>query len=155
VASLILVQSEPWNVINRHAFSSSLPGRDGTVNRLLQSCLLKAYALIVGTGLLSTSWGRSLFYTAYELYKSFLEAGDIRPLRRFVVPGCVVLDIGANVGFFTKSFAMWVSGGGFVIAVEPEAYNVKQLVRTLEKSHLTRVVRVYQVRAITKSPRKV
>ena len=124
--------------------SRCTPGRDGTVNRLLQVCLLRIYKLVVGTGLLSTSWGRSLFYTAYDLYKSFLEAGDIRPLRRFVVPGGVVIDIGANVGFFTKRFAMWVSDGGFVMAVEPEAYNVKQLMRTLEKSDTTRVVRVFQ-----------
>jgi len=124
--------------------SCCAPRRDETVNRLLQSCLLRTYELICATGLLSTSWGRSLFYTAYDLYKSLLEAGDIRPLRHFVVSGGVVIDIGANVGFFTKRFAMWVSDGGFVIAVEPEAHNFDQLMRTLEKSDTTRVVRVFQ-----------
>ncbi|MBI3798166.1 MAG: FkbM family methyltransferase [Deltaproteobacteria bacterium] len=59
-------------------------------------------------------------------------------------PGEVVIDIGANVGFFTKRFARWVSNGGVVIAVEPETSNFRQLLRNLDKSGTAAVVRTVQ-----------
>ena len=108
---------------------------------IVQACLLKIYAQIVRTGFFSFSWGRSFFLTTYDLYKLFVEAGDIRSLRRFVKPGEIVIDVGANVGFFTKRFARWVSGGGFVIAVEPETANFSQLLRNLDNSGAAAVVR--------------
>jgi len=114
------------------------------LKRIIQSCLLKIYALVVRTGLLSNSWSRSLFLTTYDWYKLFVEAGNIQSLRRYVKPGEVVIDIGANVGFFTKRFARWVSDGGFVIAVEPETSNFRQLRRNLDKSGTAAVVRTVQ-----------
>jgi len=74
----------------------------------------------------------------------FVEAGDIQSLRSYVKPGEVVIDIGANVGFFTKRFARWVSDGGFVIAVEPETSNFRRLQWNLEKSGTAAVVRTVQ-----------
>ena len=114
------------------------------MKRIIQSCLLKIYALVVRTGLLSNSWSRSLFLTTYDWYKLFVEAGNIQSLRSYVKPGEVVIDIGANVGFFTKRFAQWVSDGGFVIAVEPETSNFCQLQWNLEKSGTAAVVRTVQ-----------
>ena len=60
----------------------------------------------------------------YLLYKDCLEAGPVQVLRRYVRPGTVVIDVGANIGYFTRQFATWVSNGGWVIAVEPEALNL-------------------------------
>lgn len=114
------------------------------MKRVIQSCLLRIYVQVVRTGLLSTSWGRSLFLTTYNWYKLFVEAGDIQSLRSYVKPGEVVIDIGANVGFFTKRFARWVSGDGFVIAVEPETFNFHQLLRNLDNSGAAAAVRPVQ-----------
>lgn len=121
-----------------------LPKSTPIVKRIIQAYLLKIYEQLSCTGLLSTPWGRSFFLTAYEWYKFFLEAGDIQSLRAYVQPGEVVIDIGANVGFFTKRFAKWVSGGGFVIAVEPEPSNFRQLQRGLKSSGTAAVVRTIQ-----------
>ena len=87
---------------------------------------------------------RKVFLTTYDWYKLFVEAGNIQSLRSYVKPGEVVIDIGANVGFFTKRFARWVSDGGFVIAVEPETSNFRQLLRNLDKSGTAAVVRTVQ-----------
>jgi FkbM family methyltransferase len=114
------------------------------MKQIIQLCLLKIYAQVLSTGLLSTSWGRSLFLTAYNWYKLFIETGDIQSLRSYVKPGEVVIDVGANVGFFTKRFARWVSDGGFVIAVEPEESNFRQLLRNLDNSGTAPVVRTVQ-----------
>jgi FkbM family methyltransferase len=114
------------------------------MKQIIQLFLLKIYALVLKTGFLSSSWGRSLFFTAYNWYKLLIEARDIQFLRTFVKPGEIVIDVGANVGFFTKRFANWVSNGGFVIAVEPEESNFRQLQRNLYKSDTAPVVKTVQ-----------
>ncbi|MBT3294329.1 MAG: FkbM family methyltransferase [Verrucomicrobia bacterium] len=110
----------------------------------VQELLLKTYALIVRTGVLETRAGRRLFAGAYNLYKLLLEACEIRFLRAYVKPGEVVVDVGANVGFFTRRFAQWVSDGGFVIAIEPEETNFRNLLRNLDRYHLAAAVRPFQ-----------
>ena len=114
------------------------------MKRIIQALLLKGYALIVRTGILSTSWGRSIFIGAYNLYKLTLEAGEIKSLKNYVKPGEVVIDIGANIGFFTKRFAKWVSDGGFVIAVEPESVNFRDLLKNLKKNKVADLVKTFQ-----------
>lgn len=60
-----------------------------------------------------------------------------------MVPDEIVIDIGANIGFYTKQLARWVSGnGGYVIAVEPEPANLSQLARCIERAGIRSVVRV-------------
>lgn len=112
------------------------------MNRILQSSLLRIYALIARSGILSTAWGRSAFNAAYGVYKSIGEAPHVRGLRALVVPDEIVIDIGANIGFYTKQLARWVSGKGYVIAVEPEPANLSQLARCIERSGIRSVVRV-------------
>lgn len=47
--------------------------------------------------------------------------------RRFIKPGMGVVDIGANIGYFTMLSASLVGESGFVLAVEPNAENMKLL----------------------------
>lgn len=56
--------------------------------------------------------------------------GDYEPhvqatFRRHIRPGMSVLDIGANIGFFTMLSASLVGPAGRVFAIEPNAENVK------------------------------
>jgi FkbM family methyltransferase len=44
-----------------------------------------------------------------------------------------VIDIGANIGFFTERFAKWTRDGGRVIAVEPDGHNVALLKQRLAR----------------------
>jgi FkbM family methyltransferase len=92
-----------------------------------QRVLLRLYALARRCGLFETAWGRRAFEWAYDAYKRWMEAADVEALRSFVEPGTWVVDVGANVGFFTTRFARWVSERGRVIAVEPEAANLARL----------------------------
>jgi len=95
-------------------------------------------------GFIRTSAGRWLFERDDGIYKSHLEAGDISHLRPFVRPGSVVIDVGANVGFFTRKFAGWVSDGGKVLAIEPEPVNVESLRRTVARAGLNSVVEIIE-----------
>ncbi len=55
------------------------------------------------------------------------EREEIDFLKRVVKPGMVVLDIGANIGFYTQIFSKLVGREGKVYAFEPEKNNFRNL----------------------------
>jgi FkbM family methyltransferase len=114
------------------------------MNRLLQGGLIRLYRLVKATGGLDTAPGRRIFEASYLFYKDRLEAGPIEMLRPYVRPGTVVIDVGANMGYFTRRFATWVWEGGRVIAVEPEAENFARLQHTVSLAGLADVVEAVQ-----------
>jgi FkbM family methyltransferase len=118
---------------------------------VIQACLIRTYQLIHSTGLLSTGVGEWAFRSAYTGYKRFIEAGSFAPLRSLVRPGTSVVDVGANLGFFTLEFARWVSDGGKVIAIEPEAVNYGRLRRAVIRAGVSRVVETVPAAAAEKS----
>jgi len=121
------------------------------VHRIAQNAFLHAYRLFIARELLRRAWGRRLFHTAYELYKRLFEARDIAALRAYVPEGGLVIDVGANVGFFTERFARWVGPAGRVVAIEPEANNFAGLVRRLAAKGLARRVDALQAVADARS----
>lgn len=94
----------------------------------IQDALLSLYSYARHRGMFQTRLGRWLFLKAYYAYKTLWEP-DIAFLRRFVAPDSWVVDVGANVGFFSRRFCNWVSGNGRVLAFEPEAENFRVLQR--------------------------
>ena len=92
----------------------------------MQDGLLSPYRHVRRHGLFSTPLGRWLFLNAYWTYKRLWER-DIAFLRRFVPRDAWVIDVGANVGFFSAQFCDWVSGAGRVLAFEPELENFRAL----------------------------
>lgn len=71
-----------------------------------------------------TPLGERAFSSAYWVYKSKIEARDARGFSRLIAPGATVIDVGANLGFFSRLF---VQAGANVIAVEPEHRNAEAL----------------------------
>lgn len=69
----------------------------------------------------------------YEPYQTELWQQDIRP-------GDVVLDIGANIGYYTLLFARWVGPTGRVYAFEPDPKNFDILKRNVELNGYANVV---------------
>ena len=47
------------------------------MNKHLQDSLLWTYRKVMDSGLMNSMIARNLFFTAYDLYKTFLEAGPI------------------------------------------------------------------------------
>ena len=77
-----------------------------------------------------------LFLAVYGIYKRYFEAGPIDRLQEFVPPGSLVIDVGANVGFFSLRFARWVGAEGKVIAIEPEERNCNNLVEAVARARV-------------------
>ena len=97
------------------------------MNPAFQRLLLSGYALVQRSGMLSTRPGRWLFGLAYDFYKARWEARRIDRLQALVPPGSLVVDVGANVGFYTRRVARWVGPQGRVLAIEPEQVNFDRL----------------------------
>jgi FkbM family methyltransferase len=55
------------------------------------------------------------------------EPGIAAIFNRYIKPGMAVIDIGANIGYFTMLMASLVEQSGLVVAVEPNPENIKLL----------------------------
>lgn len=108
---------------------------------------LAAYSLAARLRLTETRLGRGLFLWAYGLYKGRVEARHAVCLLDYIPPDSTVIDVGANVGFFTRLFARHLGPNGQVIAIEPEARNASDLRAMLAREGLAQRVTVVQALA--------
>jgi len=69
----------------------------------------------------------------------------IRGLLRLFRPDWTVLDVGANIGFWTIPMASALRGGGRLHAFEPVASNFLRLVENVRRNGLERVVQAHQL----------
>jgi FkbM family methyltransferase len=104
------------------------------LNKNLQNVGLGIYKTLSRMGVMSHPVARSLFLKAYAFYKAKIEAGPVDRLQQLVRPGTTVIDVGANIGFFTLKFAEWVGPSGNVIAIEPDEENFSALRVAISRS---------------------
>ncbi len=74
-----------------------------------------------------------IYKPLYFRYKKKSDKKKIKRLKQFIKPGMTILDIGANIGFYTKLFAEIVGENGKVYAFEPEEINFKRLKKITSK----------------------
>jgi FkbM family methyltransferase len=117
-------------------------------SRMLQSLIrdsaVRLFALMAKLRLDRIPGFNRVFLACYAIYKRYFEAGPIDRLKDFVPEGCLVIDVGANVGFFTLRFARWVGESGQVVAIEPEARNYDSLISALTRANVRHRVRALQ-----------
>jgi len=110
--------------------------------RPLQIFLLFAYRVVKVSGLLGWEPARLAFEWAYFAYKRYLEAPELRWLQAYVPPGSCVIDVGANIGFFSAMTANWVGKTGLVLAIEPEPENLGRLRERVTRLGITEWVKI-------------
>lgn len=93
---------------------------------MLQQFVLRFYRNPLIRAMTRSRLGAALFDRAYFLYKPAYEARDVGRLQSTVDPDAWIIDVGANIGFFTIVFACWLRQGK-VLALEPEADNFRRL----------------------------
>jgi FkbM family methyltransferase len=80
---------------------------------------------------------REIFYTGFD-------RADCRVLRNLVKPGAIVLDAGANIGYFSLLCAQWMRKEGIVHAFEPFPLTIARFERNLDLNPSLRgMVRVH------------
>ena len=108
--------------------------------RTLQTGLLGAYGLARRTGAFERPAVQRLYSRLYFVYKRRLEARATAALMTWIAPDSTVIDVGANIGFFTIDFATRVGAAGRVVAFEPDHRNVETLRWNLARAKLANVV---------------
>jgi FkbM family methyltransferase len=99
------------------------------MRRLLQAAGRSITPLLLAPRRRDRAWSQWLYLRLYLAAKAIGERDERRFLRSLVRPGDVVLDVGANVGFFTVELARWVGRMGHVHAFEPDPLSVALLRR--------------------------
>ena len=69
----------------------------------------------------------------------FWELHVERVLRKYLVPGSVFVDIGANVGWHTALASALVGADGLVYAIEPNPENARLIAHTIQRNQLANV----------------
>jgi FkbM family methyltransferase len=83
---------------------------------------------------------------SYQLlfYRSGLEQYETKLFKKLVTKGMTVIDVGANIGYYTLLSARLVGNNGKVYAFEPEPQNYALLVRNIELNDYKNVIPVNQ-----------
>ena len=68
-----------------------------------------------------------VYNVIYPVFKKRQDVTELALIKEFVKPGNNVLDIGANIGFYTNVFLKTVGKKGVVFAFEPEPINFNYL----------------------------
>lgn len=75
------------------------------------------------------------FYIAYKplyfLYKQISEKNEINLLKKHIQQANVIIDIGANIGFYSILFSNLVGVNGTVYAFEPDKKNYENLIKNI------------------------
>lgn len=87
----------------------------------------------------TTRSGAWAFEHAYWMYKRSVEAPGVATLSKYVEPGGVIIDVGANLGFFSRLFVGYPQTPQ-VVAIEPESRNLASLHRGVARWGDGRVV---------------
>jgi FkbM family methyltransferase len=120
---------------------------------LIKNSAVHLFGLAAKLGVHRLPMFQRVFLVLYAGYKRYFEAGPIERLQEFIPSGSLVIDVGANVGFFSVRFAEWVGRSGEVIAIEPEDRNYQALISALKRKGLSGRVRALKaVAAATAGP---
>jgi FkbM family methyltransferase len=79
------------------------------------------------------------YFSSYVAVHGYWEKMESDLIRRYVRPGMTVLDLGANIGYYTLLFSELVGEHGRVIAFEPEPKCYQTLVKNVAGLRLKNV----------------
>jgi len=103
-----------------------LPFMNGTLKLRLASILFR-YAYFI-------------YKPLYFRYKYRKDKNHLELIRKFVKPGATVIDIGANIGFYSTFLSEIAGSNGHVYCFEPDKTNFRHLEKILDgKSNVTLV----------------
>ena len=68
-----------------------------------------------------------VYYPLYAAWKALSDWRERALLRQIIQPGMTVVDVGANIGIYTRFFSRLAGGSGRVHAFEPASSNFKRL----------------------------
>lgn len=77
----------------------------------------------------------NLYKHLYFIYKRISDKNEIKQIEKFIKPGMTVVDVGANIGFYTLLLSDLVGRKGRVYSFEPEKSNFNHLKKMCRNRH--------------------
>jgi FkbM family methyltransferase len=68
-----------------------------------------------------------IYFPLYRIYKNVSDKREVRLIKKYIEIDSNVVDIGANIGFYTRLFSKKVGENGKVYAFEPSPENYERL----------------------------
>lgn len=87
--------------------------------------MASSFSLKLGNFLYKNAY--PLYKVMYTVFKNKQDAQEIALLKQIIKPGDVILDIGANIGYYAKILSDITGKQGKVFCFEPDAVNFKHL----------------------------
>lgn len=84
-----------------------------------------SFSILLGNFLYKNTF--PIYNFLYPIFKRKQDVKELRLICSVVKPGNNVLDIGANIGFYTAEFSRLTGAKGTVFAFEPEPLNFKYI----------------------------
>jgi len=122
----------------------------GNNKSLLHLLLRFIYRAVAITGFFSSRFGMDSYAFIYGGFKNITEGKIRNKVIEFIRPGTMVIDVGANIGTFTRLLLSKVGTNGMVVAVEPESRNVKTLQKSFYKELESGQLKIFDCAATDK-----
>jgi len=112
-------------------------------NSFLQACLVKGYGWTAKLVDLEGGFWGEIYQRLYFNYKRWTERDTLQFIKKITQPDSLVIDIGANIGFFTLETCKLP--GRRIIAFEPEPKNYRNLLKNISKRGFEKIVSSHRI----------
>jgi FkbM family methyltransferase len=103
------------------------------------------YPKIERIGLFKFGLFDHVFIKMYFLYKSKLENFDLTLISKHINSNSYIVDVGANIGWFTLNIGQIMKPGVKILAVEPDLINLRRLKHSVARSELRDQVQILPI----------
>ncbi|MFV2058142.1 MAG: FkbM family methyltransferase, partial [Thiohalomonadales bacterium] len=112
-------------------------------NSFYQAVLVKGYTWVAKCIDLETGYGARIYQWLYFRYKSITDRDTLQLLKKVAPPGTTVIDVGANIGFFTLQACRLPQL--HVIAFEPGPKNYQNLQKNITKAGYAEIATAFPI----------
>jgi FkbM family methyltransferase len=101
--------------------------------RLVQYIAFKSYNVLNKLGFFKLDVIDQVFIKLYFIYKRKIESESLNFLKSYVHQDVTVVDVGANIGYFTIEISKYLDSSSRIIAIEPDLMNFSRLQKVIKE----------------------
>jgi FkbM family methyltransferase len=103
---------------------------------LVQYIAFKFYYVLNKTGFFTINVFDQAFIKLYFMYKRNIESDNLDFLKSYIKKNITVIDVGANIGYFTIEISKYLDSSSRVIAIEPSPTNFSRMQKVVKEKKL-------------------
>jgi FkbM family methyltransferase len=100
---------------------------------LVQYVAFKFYYVLNRVGIFKFDVFDQAFIKLYFIYKRNIESDNLDFLKSFIKKNITVIDVGANIGYFSIEISKYLDSSSKIIAIEPSPVNFLRMQKVVKK----------------------